>query len=244
MKRVFTPALAGVIVGGIVGIGFGALSGLIAGFIAFAVAGMVDLARASKDNDPTLTGVAKLDELNPSLRQQIRPLMKTQEEIQTLLDRNRDNPILSVLSFEIDNEVRQVIAQSADLLVARGKLRKMMFGIAAAKNKLQSLEAKRQTETDSHVARSIDEAIAARRKEVENYEKLRLVDQRIEAALVSAESSLSEMRSRVVKTLAETADSEREYNRQELAEMARRLETLSQTMEQSAKALNLEAFES
>lgn len=244
MRRVLAPVLAGVLAGGITGIAFGAVPGLIAGFVALALVGMFALARTSQDNDPTLTGIAKLDELNPTLRQRIRPLMKTQEEIRALLEKHRDNPILSVLSFDIDNEVRQVIAQSADLLVARGRLRKMMFGIAGAKEKLQSLEARRQAENDPNIVQSLDEAIAARRKEVENYEKLKLVEQRIEAALVSAESSLSEMKSRVIKTLAETADSEREYNRQELAEMARRLETISKTMEESAKALNLEAFES
>ncbi len=234
----------GFVVGGLVGLIAGPAFGIVAGLGAFALFGIASLARNSSAGDPMRTGLDQVDDLHPNLRQRLRPLLKSQEEIRGLLQKNTGNPILSVLSIDIESEVMQVISRAGDLLAARGKLRKLMFGVGMAKSQLSSLEAKRATASDPQIADSLNEAIAARRSEVENYNRLQLLDERIEASIVSAESTLSELKSRVIKTIADSADAEREYDRQELMEMAQRLETLSRTMEESTKALNLEGFES
>jgi len=244
VKRALLPIVAGAIAGGVVGIILGPAFGLVAGIAVFALSGMAALAASNANSDPLRTGIDKVDELHPNLRQRLRPLLRSQEEIRTLLDKNSSNPILSVLSFDIQSEVQQVLSRAGDLLEARGKLRKLMFGSATAKSQLTALEAKRLQASDEQVAASIDEAIGARKKEIENYERLQVLDNRIEASLASAESILSELKSRVIKTIAESADAEREYSRQELLEMAKRMETISRTMEESAKALNMEGFES
>ncbi|MCL6623878.1 MAG: hypothetical protein K6T17_04565 [Fimbriimonadales bacterium] len=175
--------------------------------------------------------------LEPPVRARLRPLLKLSKEIQGLFYSHRGNPVLSVLGYEMMEQIRSVFRRSVEVGIALRKINRVLQAAPRARAVISDLEAQLRSTQDPVARASLESALASRRQEMMNYERMEALAQRLEAYLHQAEGTLAELRSRVALVATQEASPEVSLEEDSLPGLTERLKTLSATMKESLDAL-------
>ena len=182
--------------------------------------------------------VPKLDDLNTPGKTRLKPVVKLREDIVGLIASHEDNPVISAMAMDTQEEVDSIVVRSCEILDAKKKVQKLASGVFRSRAAVSDLQTKLANENDSEVQKSIESALAARKAELQTLEELELTQKRLEANLDEAESTLAQLKSQILRAVAESSDAKAEEEIDPFSEMTRRLRRLSSTMEESIETVS------
>ena len=212
----------------------GVVAALVTGMVVYGIM----VAHEANRDVPFLIGMPHDSELDTSSRMRLKPMLKLQTEIHDMIESHENSVVISAVSVETLTEVDAVLLRAVELLQARRSVMKLLEGVHRSRSAVAELESKLEREQDERVRASTESALAARREELLNFEQLELAVKRLDANIDEADSTLAELRSQIALIIAQPRADAVEESRPRLSDLTRRLQQLSDTMEESIEAIS------
>jgi hypothetical protein len=199
----------------------------VAGVIAF-FAGFAKKTERS-DNVPTSADVSTPSKLR------VKPIVKLREEVMTMIETHKANPVVSAMAFDTRNEVDSIVIRSLEILEAKRSLQRLAATVFPSRAAVRALEDKLARSTDVAAKASVEQALNTRREELRILEELEAETARLDANLDEAEAALAELRTQILKVVASSPERRAAEEIDPLSGMTERLKTISSTMEESVE---------
>jgi hypothetical protein len=183
---------------------------------------------ASRPEIPTSADVS-----TPS-RMRVKPIVKLREEIVSMLESHRANPVISAMAFDTQVEIDSIVLRAVEILEAKRRIQKLAAQVFPSRAAVKALEDKLGWATGA-AKDSVDQALQTRRSELEILEDLEAEGHRLDANLDEAEAALAELRSRLLKVVASSSEQAAAEEMEPLSGMTERLHRISSTMEESVE---------
>ncbi len=164
------------------------------------------------------------------------PIRRLTNEIEELIDRNRDSALMRTVGSEARDEARRIREQVAHALKVRGELKRALRGRSTASQDASELAAKAASAASETERAALESAAEARRLELGHYTTVEDALARIDGGVRQAEAALSEIRAR----LAVGASGERAAQADQsddLRETVSRLKALSLSVDEAEQML-------
>ncbi|AIE83866.1 hypothetical protein [Fimbriimonas ginsengisoli] len=184
------------------------LAALLAGIVLFVlgqvplgiialIAWVATLALGAMRQTAVLRAQDPTDTLDPESRTMFGPIRRLTNEIEELVDRNKESAVIRTVGREAITEARRIRDQIARALAARGELKRTLRGRSSAEREVASLDERMSAATSEEEKSSLAGAAEARKLEVSHYSTVEEALTRIDAGVRQAEAALSEMKARL-----------------------------------------------
>lgn len=182
--------------------------------------------------------IPTLDELSTPSKIRLKPIVKLRQEIKRLMEQHAGNAAIASIQADMELEVDAIVVRAVQILDTKRKVQKMAAPVARARVMVDELEEKARREQDAQARSSIEAALASRREELRILDQLEISKKRLEANLDEAESTLAELRSQIIRAVAESPEQQAREELEPFSEMAERLRNLSTSMEESIETVS------
>jgi predicted house-cleaning noncanonical NTP pyrophosphatase (MazG superfamily) len=223
------------IAGGIAAMLFGWPSLAVAAVAVGVAFGIFAVARRG---DQPQGSVPSLEDVSTPSKTRLKPIVKLREEIMRLITGHHESPVIAAMALDTQTEVDAIVVRSLEILEAKRKVQKLSSGVYRSRAVVTDLEEKLAGAADPGVRSSMESALTSRRQELRVLEDLELTQRRLDANLDEAESTLAELKSRLLQAVAETGRDSVSEELDPFSEMTSRLKRLSSTMEESIETVS------
>lgn len=148
---------------------------------------------------------AAFDSLPPSVRVRTKQLHATYNQLKQMIELHSGHTAVRVVGQEALREAENVLSHALRLAQARAELERTLRSRSQATLELKRLQDAETQANDGPARDAIRDAIVAKSAEIERYDTIPRAIERIDAQLVKAESTLSELRSQVALAGANAA---------------------------------------
>lgn len=203
-----------------------------------AMAGVIAFFSAWRTPQSDPRGVPTSADVSTPSKLRVKPIVKLREEVLTMIDSHRSNPVISAMAFDTLTEVDSIVLRSMDILEAKRRLQRLAAAVFPSRAAVRALEEKHARTTDPAAKASVEGAIATRREELRILQDLEAQSSRLDANLDEAEAALAELRSRLLKVVASSSEQAAAEEMDPLSGMTERLHRISSTMEESVEMVS------
>jgi hypothetical protein len=148
---------------------------------------------------------AAFDSLPPSARLRMKKLHSTYDQLKQMIELHSDRTAVRVVGQEALREAENVLGHALRLAQARAELERTLRARSQATLELQRLQDAETQASEGPARNAIQDAIVAKSAEIKRYDTITEGIERIDAQLVKAESTLSELKSQVALAGANAA---------------------------------------
>lgn len=205
--------------------------------LAFIVA-IGNLAILSIKETSAKRAVMDTEDLSNEDRTLISPIRRLRNEIDELVQSNKQNVSISVVGAEALGEADHILKQTAKTLALRRQLKKSAANRTQTARELDSLRDDISRAESPEERATLQAALEARETESSHYENAAEAIEHIDSHLRQAEAALSEMKARLATAAAGTAGA---APATELEETIGRLKSLGTSLEESEQWLKEQA---
>jgi len=149
---------------------------------------------------------AALESLPAAARLQARRLQTAYDQLKQMIELHSGRTAVRVVGHEALIEADNVLDHALRLIQARSELERTLRARSQASVELRRLQDAESRAESGPVRDAIHSAIAAKTAEIERYNNVVEAMERIDAQLVQAESTLSELKSQIAMAGAEAAE--------------------------------------
>lgn len=217
-----------------IGVGALLLGNPAAGILALIASGGLLLYSFAKAKGTGPTVPTSNDVSTPS-KMRVKPIVKLREQVLSLIEANKSNPVVSAMAFDTQSEVDSIVLRAMDILDAKRRLQKLSASVYPSRAAVETLENKVLRSTDDTAKVSIEQALNTRREELRILEELEAEAHRLDANLDEAEAALAELRTQLLKVVAASPERQAVEEIDPLSGMTDRLRRISTTMEESVE---------
>ncbi len=187
-----------------------------------ALAASVTRTRRSYEADPT-------EGLSLDSQARIRPLVRAQQQLAEITERNSSHPAIKVIGSEAVKEADDIIAKAADLLRTRSEL--LRAGKTNDGSRIENLKAKIEMTSDLLERERLEAALSLAEGAADHHERRQAALAQIDAQLDEAREALEATRAELAASLTDQGGSD-----EDLREHLSQLQSLGDSLEE-AKAL-------
>jgi predicted dinucleotide-utilizing enzyme len=205
----------------------------IGGLVTFALLGTFLVKALGKSGNGSRS--VDLEELGSEGRKLLRPLKQDREEIQKIIDSNRDKPHIQSLGQEVLRDVDGLIDQAARLALRASALKKLMKGKGKAEQAVNDLKDRLKNASSESERSAYEDALAARAGEIKSYDSVQAARGKVEAAILQAHARVSEIKSLLIASAVQTNVQTQET--EELRRMVDRLQSMRTTLDEAEALL-------
>jgi len=212
-------------------------AGPVIGAVLLAAAGALAFVSLKPKVDDRRVDVPSSADVSTPSRMRVKPIVKLREEIVSMLESHRANPVISAMSFDTRMEIDSIVLRAVEILEAKRRIQKLAAQVFPSRAAVKALEDKLGWATGA-AKDSVDQALQTRRSELEILEDLEAEGHRLDANLDEAEAALAELRSRLLKVVASSSEQAAAEEMEPLSGMTERLHRISSTMEESVEMVS------
>lgn len=167
----------------------------------------------------------------------LRDIRKLHAAITLALDQNKEQSVIQVTGSEIRQQADELAEEAERISASRKKLSLHLSESKISQSELQTLTREAEAETNARVKAAMMATLESKRAEMENVQKLGENIRYLDALLDQAEATLSELKTRISLTLAETEDYTNPRSRLALTEASDQLKSVSEAMRETLTEL-------
>lgn len=167
----------------------------------------------------------------------LRSIRKLHEGILGSLDQNKGQSVIEVTGAEIRQQADELTDEAERICASRKRLSLHLSESSITQQELRSLTQEAETESNPRVKAAMMATLESKRAEMENVQKLGENVRYLDALLEQAEATLSELKTRISLTLAETEDYTNPRSRLALTEASDQLKSVSDAMRETLTEL-------
>lgn len=180
----------------------------------------------------------ELEDLSNEDRALLSPIRRLRNEIQGLVESNKQNVSISVVGAEALSEADHILKQSAKTLSLRRQLKRSASSRSQTQKELEALRTDIEKAETQQERNTLQAALEAREAEIGHYRNAGEAIERIDSHLRQAEAALSEMKARLGSVAVGSSEAAGES---ELEETIGRLKSLGASLDESEEWLRQQA---
>lgn len=167
----------------------------------------------------------------------IQAIRRLRESIESSLNQNKDQSVIQVTGEEIRQQAIELAGEAEQIYLSRGRMAAHLNDSQVSRWEIDELTQNAVRETNPKVKAALEATLESRRAEMENVKRMGENIRYLDALLDQAEATLSELKTRISLTLAETEDYTNPRSRLALTESSEQLRSVSEAMRQTLNEL-------
>lgn len=160
----------------------------------------------------------------------IRTIRNLQKTIGWLVEQHQQDAVIKAIGPDILFQTQELVSQAEKIYLGQRRLWIYVSESKITESRVADLELELEDQTDARLASTLQLTLASKKSELENVQRLAKDARYLEALLEQAEATLSELRSRIGLTVAQSEEYVNPDIRSALAESSTQINSVSEAM--------------